>query len=195
MKKEAENNDAGWSQVGDFTIDHFKMQYKIIPTILISLLFSGIPYLFLYGFRSIMNGFYQFFQIEVLLIVFIFGIVSHELLHGIGWLISGGVSFRNLHFGVDWKSLTPYAHCDKALPVNAYRLGSLLPGVALGIIPWFISLLTKDVFLWYLGTFFILSAAGDFYMMWLIRKIKPPLKVKDHPRKIGCLVYKSENDA
>src|SRR5688500_12654742 len=63
----------------------------------------------------------------LLLIAVLLGIVTHEFIHGIGWMIFGRKPFSSIKFGVQWKTFTPYAHLKEPVEVNAYRMGAFLP--------------------------------------------------------------------
>ncbi|MFO7679691.1 MAG: DUF3267 domain-containing protein [Chloroflexota bacterium] len=64
------------------------------------------------------------------------GVVAHELIHGLTWVVLGGKSFSMVKFGVQWKTLTPYVHLQEPIEVNVYRIGGFMPGFVLGIIPY-----------------------------------------------------------
>ena len=69
------------------------------------------------------------------------GIVIHELIHGISWVIFGRKPFSAIKFGFQWKTFTPYAHLKEPVDVNAYRLGAFMPGLILGILKYILSLI------------------------------------------------------
>lgn len=122
------------------------------------------------------------------LVYFIIGIVLHELLHGMGWIIFGRKSFRSLQFGVIWKYLAPYAHCKEPVKVNAYRAGIILPGIAVGIIPGAYGLITGHLGWVIFGIIFTWGAIADFIMWWILRRLESNDLVIDHPREVGCYV-------
>src|SRR5215211_6018594 len=80
----------------------------------------------------------------LLVIVVLLGIVIHELIHGLSWVIFGRKSFSAIKFGFQWKTFTPYAHLKEPVEVNAYRLGAFLPGFILGILIYILSLVVGD---------------------------------------------------
>ncbi len=127
-------------------------------------------------------------KIFVYLFVLIAGIILHELLHGLGWMILARKGFKAVSFGILWKYLTPYAHLKIPVTVMTYRTGILLPGVLLGIIPGLAGLVTGDVEWVFFGFLFTWSAAGDFIMLRMIRHLHSKQLVTDHPEKVGCYV-------
>lgn len=116
------------------------------------------------------------------------GIFIHELLHGLGWVPFAKRGFRSLKFGFMKVEMAPYAHCKDPLPVYAYRIGILLPGIILGILPAFIGIITGNFSWLCYGILFTWAASGDFIMFWMIRYLKRNAMVVDHPDKLGCII-------
>ncbi len=124
--------------------------------------------------------------------ILILGTILHELIHGLTWMIASKKPLSALKFGFQVKTLTPYAHFREPLPVNAYRLGTVMPGLVTGVVPAIIGLATGNTALTLLSALFILAASGDFTILWLIRKVTTPAYVEDHPTRAGCYVYQTE---
>lgn len=121
------------------------------------------------------------------------GIIGHELLHGLTWARFAKGGLRSIRFGIMWKMLTPYCHCNEPLPLNAYRLGVMMPGLVLGFLPMLIGFATGHLGLFAFGMFFTVAAGGDFIMLYLLRDETSDSLVQDHPTKIGCYVYRKVN--
>lgn len=120
--------------------------------------------------------------------IIVAGIVTHELLHGLGWALFAKGGFKTIRFGVIWHMLTPYCHCTVPLSLPAYLFGGLLPAVAMGIVPCSIAMASGNMGLMIFGLFFTLAAGGDFLVAWMLRKQGKSDVVMDHPNKIGCIV-------
>ena len=116
------------------------------------------------------------------------GIVIHEALHVLAWMIFGKKSLRVFHIGFQWKSLAPYAHCKEPMDILPYRIGSFAPGLLLGVLPWIISLFTGDLLLFIYGWLYTIAAGGDFLILWILRDVKANTLVEDHPTRAGCYV-------
>lgn len=116
------------------------------------------------------------------------GIIIHELIHGITWSLFCKQGFKSIKFGVIWKALTPYCHCKEALTKWQYSIGTLMPGIILGIIPALIGIVTNSCGYLLFGLFFTLAAGGDLLIIWLLRPYQQSDLVEDHPTKIGCIV-------
>ena len=122
------------------------------------------------------------------LAVFITGVVLHELLHAASWMVFGRQPRSAIQFGIDKKTLSPYAHCKQPLAANNYRLGTFMPGLLLGILPALAAVVTSSGWLLGFGLLFTLLAGGDFLILWLIRKVPGGRMVEDHPTRAGCYV-------
>jgi hypothetical protein len=116
------------------------------------------------------------------------GIVVHELIHGISWVLFGHKPFSAIKFGFQWKTFTPYAHLKEPVEVNAYRLGAFLPGFILGILIYVLSLVFGSGDLFWFSLVHTSAAGGDWLILWLIRHVKAGMQVEDHPTNAGCYV-------
>lgn len=126
------------------------------------------------------------------LIAFIAGIVVHELLHGITWACYAKSGWKSISFGVMWKLLTPYCHCNEPMGVKGYLAGALMPLIVLGIIPAVVSLIIGSIPLLGWGILFIAAASGDIWMSWLLTKEDPESTILDHPTEAGFYVFPKE---
>ena len=127
----------------------------------------------------------------ILLIAVLLGVILHELIHGIGWMIFGHKPLSAIQFGFQWKTFTPYAHLKEPVEVNAYRLGGFLPGFILGILTYILSLVLGDGNLFWFSLFHTSASGGDWLVLWLIRKVKAGMQVEDHPTQAGCYVLEN----
>ena len=127
------------------------------------------------------------------LVVLFLGVLAHELIHGLAWVIFGGKSFSAIKFGFQWKTLTPYAHLKEPVEINAYRIGGFMPGFFLGILPYIMSIVLGDGNLFWFGLIHTAAAGGDWLILWLIRNVKAGSQVEDHPTNAGCYVIEPES--
>jgi hypothetical protein len=118
----------------------------------------------------------------------LFGILLHELIHMLTWALFTKKPLKAFRLGFQWQSLAPYAHCKESMDIRPYRIGSFAPGLLLGILPWFISLFTGDILLFFFGFLYTTAASGDFFVLWVLRNIRPNTLVEDHPTNAGCFV-------
>jgi len=168
--------------------------YALILALPILIVF-GLPFLVLWEGRLNKDVINSIFDNQLLLFgILIFGILAHELIHGVFWMIFSkkGKAFESIKFGVIWKFLTPYCHCKYPLSVKHYRVGGSMPGVILGVIPLLLGLATGNSGIFIFGIFFTVTACGDFLILWMLRKENKRTLVQDHPSKIGCYIIDSK---
>ena len=127
----------------------------------------------------------------ILLGAILLGVLLHEWIHAITWVIFGHKPFAKIKFGFQWKTLTPYAHLTEPVEVNAYRFGAFMPGFVLGILIYCLSLLLGDGNLFWFSLIHTSAAGGDWLVLWLIRNLKPGRMVEDHPTQAGCYVIET----
>jgi len=132
-------------------------------------------------------------SIGLFLGVLFLGVLAHELIHGLAWVIFGRKPFSTIKFGFQWKTLTPYAHLKEPVEINAYRIGGFMPGFFLGILPYIMSIVLGDGNLFWFGLIHTAAAGGDWLILWLIRNIKAGSQVEDHPTNAGCYVIEPES--
>lgn len=120
------------------------------------------------------------------------GVVAHEALHVLGWMVAGRIPARSFRLGVLWRYGTLYAHCDAAMPLGAYRVGGALPGVLTGVAPWLAGLLMADLSLALAGALLTAGAAGDAAVLWASRGVSRGVLVEDHPTEVGLRLLSGE---
>lgn len=124
--------------------------------------------------------------------IMVAGIVVHELIHGITWAYYAKRGFHAISYGVIWKMLTPYTHCDEPMHIRPYVVACLMPLIILGIIPSVIAIIIGWIPLLAFGIFFIAGAMGDVLIVWMLRKENPQYLVLDHPSEAGYFIYEPE---
>lgn len=158
----------------------------------IIVLFISIPVVILqFSIFSLVHGAEELettWNFVVLIIVVLLGVVIHELIHGISWVIFGSKQFSAIKFGFQWKTVTPYAHLKEPVDVSAYRIGAFMPGFILGILTYILSILFGDGNLFWFSLVHTAAAGGDWLILWLIRNVKNGMQVEDHPTNAGCYV-------
>ena len=169
----------------------------LIPIIIV----LAIPYYYIWSEQFTMEKIEEYLEardawtyidIAIGMVILLISIITHELLHGLGWSIYAKKGWKSIKFGMNWKFLTPYCHCKEPRLLNKYRFGSVLPAIILGIIPSIIAIITGHLGLMAFGFFFTFAAGGDFLILWLLRNEYSTDFVQDHPDKIGCFIIRQE---
>ena len=186
-----EKSEQNMAEKKDFSISMIRANvlsiYFILPVLLMAIL-----YLIIWGFDStlaFLSSFKTKPNVIWVMISIIAGIIVHELIHGVAWMYFARKNNKQIKFGVNWKTLTPYAHCTEPMDITPYRLGAAAPGIILGIIPYFIGLALGNPVITFFGLFFSMAASGDALILWTLRKVEKGKRVEDHPTRAGCYVF------
>ena len=147
----------------------------------------ALPFYLLYGIEST-GKIIQFFKFRIFIPSIVLGIIVHEVIHGITWSLAGKTPFSNIKFGIQFKTLTPYAHCKVPIRMSTYRTGALMPFLIMGIGPYIYSLFTEDPTILGFGLFFCFGAIGDLMILWITRTISADKNVQDHPTEGGVII-------
>jgi hypothetical protein len=118
----------------------------------------------------------------------------HELIHALAWGAFADRRLRSITFGINWKNLAPYVHCNEYLRLPSFAAGVALPGLLLGFVPAIVSLFTGSGWLLCFGVFFLAGAAGDFLALMKLRAFPRSAFVLDHPEHLGFIVRPGGNE-
>jgi len=164
--------------------------FGLVPSFILSLI-----YILIYDFPQFYNT-YQLLRGKELVIILslIFGMIIHEIIHGETWKLFSKGEKLNIKYGFYWKALTPYAHCKEPIEITNYRLGTIMPSIIVGLLPYLYGLILNNLLVLFFGLFFILAAGGDFLITWMLRNEKPGSMVQDNPSRAGCYVIDKESD-
>jgi hypothetical protein len=171
----------------DVSIPIVDLGREILILSAVLLIGSGIPYLLIWGFPVS----WGFSLSETLLTFLVLAVlaIAHEATHAIGWIIFGPVPPNSIRFGVDLKTLSPYAHARVPMKATGYRIGAALPGIITGILPTLVGTVIGNGWLTFLGAFMVMGAVGDILILWAIRDVDGNARVLDHPSNVGCYVF------
>lgn len=126
----------------------------------------------------------------IFLSILILSFYIHELVHYFTFL--GFVKSKNksyLKLGFSSKYFAPYCHCSKPLQITQYRWAVVMPFVILSLIPTLIAIIVHSYLLLFFCLVSAIGCAGDFYILGRLKNYKNDTSVKDHPSKIGCIVF------
>ena len=145
-------------------------------------------YAWVHGFARLTEGLGDLANPWVLLGVVVPGILAHEFIHGMTWALYAPRGWKSIRFGFILKALMPYASCTDPMKITGYRLGAVMPGIALGVVPFVAALIADWPAAALFGAFFTLAAGGDFWALYMLRRETHDAVVLDHPSRVGCIV-------
>ena len=151
----------------------------------------GVPYILLWGFSD-----FDFDLMEwgLFFIFLILGMIVHEAIHGITWACFAKKGFRSISFGVFWKYLAPYTHCDEPMKIRPYVIAVLMPGIITGVLPAVAGIISGNFLSLILGILLTSGAAGDILVAWRLRKENVHNMVLDHPSECGYIVFEPDDE-
>ena len=152
-----------------------------IPILIIIL----VPFILIWDYETFKIGKDIFLNYSLL--IFLGGIVLHELLHGLTWGYFAKSGLKSIEFGIKWKYLTPYCHCKEPLKVKHYKIGGAMPLILMGIVPSIIGLIIGHGAILSFGIFFTWAAGGDIISLFMLNKLENNVYVSDHPEKMGFI--------
>lgn len=183
MNEDSNLNSTEYREV-DLSVPLNRLPWWLTP---LSILLFVIPFGLFMWLLPPRVDFNELIQWQNLLWVVILVIV-HELIHALGWTLTGGAKWSQIAFGFSWKGLAPYAHAKAPMPLRPYRIGGVAPGVLLGLLPAILAFVMGSFTLVALAGLMLSAAIGDFYILWTLRKVPGEAKVLDHPSNAGCIV-------
>ena len=97
-------------------IDIVKANIFAVAIMVVAAIVFLVPFFWLWKDKKpiseLLGGFGDWSITFILVIV---GIVVHELIHGLTWACYAKSGWKSISFGVMWKLLTPYCHCDQVI--------------------------------------------------------------------------------
>lgn len=172
------------------TISLVKANLFAFALLLLFGLLYFVPYFIVWGFEDVTFGGIDIF----LFLLFLGGVVLHELIHGVTWALFAKNGFKSIKFGVIWKMITPYCHCKEPLRLRHYILGGLSPLIVLGVIPALVGIIIGSFYLMNFGLLFSAAAAGDIMIVSVLWKEDREAFVQDHPSEAGCYIYRKKGE-
>ena len=151
-------------------------------------------YCLMWGVHSLLGTASFFRHLEIVLPVILVSVVVHEGLHWLGYVGFGHVPWKTVTFGFNLRSLSAYVHADSPVSISAYRYLVAMPGVVMGVIPVCVGIAWEMGWMTLYGFLMLISAIGDFTILWKIRHVSPGSLAMDHPTRAGCWVLKDRKD-
>lgn len=167
------------------SVDINRVYWYSLPVIVLGSPIAVILYQLCYGtnYREIL------YDSPSLLLLFMLSIVGmvllHELIHGLFFALYAESGFKRIKFGIMWKYLAPYCHCEETIKAKQYGIVLLMPTILLGLIPLLIGFIMGNLFIYLLGLMMIFGGIGDIMAFRLVQKVSADTLVIDHSSKVG----------
>ena len=177
----------------DLSYDHGTAAAWAMPITLALLAAVLVPHAILYR-ENAFTALGEAAGIWLALPAFLLSVVVHELLHSLAAIVFGGLRWTDISYGVNWKTLTPYAHPRVPLEARAYAATVAAPGVILGVVPAAVGLVTGSGAWSGYGAVMLAAAAGDLLVLWSLRGVPANALVQDHPSRVGCYIVPADRE-
>ncbi|MBO4604680.1 MAG: DUF3267 domain-containing protein [Clostridiales bacterium] len=146
------------------------------------------------GIRSLLNDSPVMYFVS-LVIVFLSMIplaVIHEFIHGSSWALGAENGTKDMEYGFQKETLTPYCYCRSPLTKPMYIFGSLMPMMTLGVLVGIISVFAGNLVIWAIAVLQTMGGAGDILVSAMLICYKTKGKdvvLLDHPNECGLVVF------
>ncbi|MFV0581955.1 MAG: DUF3267 domain-containing protein [Parabacteroides gordonii] len=166
--------------MNEISINPSKMIVVVTITIIVTSTCILIPYSIITNedIKSITNS-WNIYSLITGLLIFILGIVVHELIHGIFIAIFSKNGFKDVHFGISTNEIiAPYCEFREDLNIWKFRICAIMPTIILGFTPIILGFIIHDFIYLLGGCLFIIAGAGDFYLLWITKSLKKETLIK-----------------
>ncbi len=123
-----------------------------------------------------------YFDIMILVAIYVVGLFVHEGLHALGAILFAGKRREDISFGANFKQMLLYCHVKTPMPNKSYRGLLLLPVIVTGFIPLVISVFFGNIFLTLAFSLLVSGGAGDIIMFRSLLKHDKDTMIIDHPQ-------------
>lgn len=145
-------------------------------------------WLWMWDLGSLTRGLDSVLSLQVGGPLFVVGVLTHELVHGVTWKVVGRLRWKDIRFGMQLKTFTPYASPTMPMRARTYRMGVMMPLIVVGLIPFAVGLIFGYSQLAVFGMVFTFVAGGDLAILRAMRSVASSAWVQDHPERAGCYV-------
>lgn len=128
-----------------------------------------------------------------LVAAYLLSIPAHEGLHVFGFRRFGRAPRGTTR--VRWRGLSAYTHCDAQVNVSAYRRSVALPGVALGLLPLSVGLVTGSAVVSVYGALLSASALGDARVLFTLRRVPGSALIQFNAEEGGFVIERGHTPA
>jgi len=190
MKDHAMNSDMkrAFGIVKDYSLSMERALVELFALTIPILSVQAALWLWLWDLGSFREGLDSVLSLRVGGPLFVVGVLAHELVHGVTWKVVGRLPWKDIRFGVQLKTFTPYASPTVPMRARAYRIGVMMPLMVVGLIPFVVGLIFGYSQLAVFGMIFTFVAGGDLAVLRAMRSVASSAWVQDHPERAGCYV-------
>ena len=143
------------------------------------------------------NPVMYFVKLAIIMVVTGLLAVVHEKIHGWFWTIGAENGSKDIEFGFQKETLTPYCTCKSPLTKKMYILGSMMPMTILGVVLGIVSIFVGSWVVLAIAVLQIIGGSGDILITSMLLRYDTKDKdviLIDHPTKIGLVAFEKDNE-
>jgi hypothetical protein len=182
------NMKPAFEVVKDYSLSMERALVELFALAMPILFVQAVLWLWIWDLGSLTQGLDSVLSLRVGGPLFVVGVLAHELVHGVTWKVVDRLRWKDIRFGVQLKTFTPYASPTVPMRARAYRIGVMMPLIVVGLIPFVVSLIFGYSQLAVFGMMFTFVAGGDLAVLRAMRSVASNACVLDHPERAGCYV-------
>jgi hypothetical protein len=162
--------------VKDYSLSMERALVELFALAMPILFVQAVLWLWIWDLGSLTQGLDSVLSLRVGGPLFVVGVLAHELVHGVTWKVVGRLRWKDIRFGVQLKTFTPYASPTVPMRARAYRIGVMMPLMVVGLIPFVVSLI-----------FGILAIGCVWYDVYICGWRRPSRTASDAVCRIECM--------
>ena len=143
------------------------------------------------------NPVMYFVKLAIIMVVTGLLAVVHEKIHGWFWSIGADNGAKDIEFGFQKETLTPYCTCKSPLTKKMYILGSMMPMTILGVVLGIVSIFVGSWVVLAIAVLQIIGGSGDILITSMLLRYDTKDKdviLIDHPTKIGLVAFEKAKE-
>ncbi len=182
------NVKPAFESVKDYSLSMERALVELFALAIPILAVQAALWLWMWELGSLTQGLDSVLSLRVGGPLFVVGVLTHELVHGVTWKVVGRLRWKDIRFGIQLKTFTPYASPTVPMRARTYRMGVMMPLIVVGLIPFVAGLILGYSQLAVFGMVFTFVAGGDLAILRAMRSVASSAWVQDHPERAGCYV-------
>ena len=167
---------------------HFKMNLTLLNIFAVVLFIISIFICYLYNVTILDLNIRP-----ITLILMIFWLIFHELLHALGFLVTGNAKLKDIYIGAELEKGIFYCMCKKEISKSNILISLMFPLFFIGILTFVIGLIVHSGTLIFLSIINISGASGDILMFLDIIRMPKDIKYVDIDDTTGYTIISKHN--
>lgn len=164
-----------------------------VVSIVLLAIFIGLTFLLDKDFlTSSIEYLYSGFNFVIFLILYIFYMILHELLHSVAYIFMGA-KYDKVIYGAALEKGVLYCLCKQNISKKNILISLLAPFISIGIVTFIISFVISSPYLLFLSIFNLSGCAGDVIMFLFISRLSKDIEFSEFDDPISFGLYSDKD--